>query len=603
MSTTAQSRHPWRAAVIGLVCALLLALPGTPRAQSADAGARLKIAPDLLATVGTSALPELPWARLLNGELLVRALVVAEGGDAALPTLRRQVLALGGAVHYQYTSIQALAVMLPAARLVELARLPEVASISPNRSVTRTASLLQQTSGAADAEGPNRTGLDGRGVGIAVLDTGIAWNHQSVSTSRLGLKLGTRVRSAIDFVALGKGLTDLGWVRGSDRSAENLLAVEATRLTPGLALLQQPRLLLPDPYGHGTHVASIAAGAASYQWPDSSGIAPAADLFDVRVLDENGVGNLADVIAGIDWVVRNAKLLNIRVLNLSLAANSTESFLTDPLARAARAASATGLVVVVAAGNAGRSADGREVYGAVGSPGHDPSVITVGASNPKGTVARHDDSVTGFSSRGPTRGRTTLDGRPWTDNLLKPDLVAPGNRLVGALSSDLLGFRHSWNRLVTTYPQLAAVPGAAQAPNQTLMELSGSSVAAPAVSGTVALMLQANPGLTPPLVKAILQYTAQPLAGANLLQQGSGALNVEGAVRLAAALRSDIGPALAAGTLKPGDALLAGAACRRRCRPSPAAASAGASWSPPAATTCCRATRCSRASSRSGIRR
>jgi serine protease AprX len=82
--------------------------------------------------------------------------------------------------------------------------------------------------------------------------------------------------------------------------------------------------------------------------------------------------------------------------------------------------------------------------------------------------------------------------------------VAPGNRVVGALSSNILGFRNSWNRLVTTYPQLATVPGAAQAPNQTLMELSGTSVAAPVVSGAVALMLQANPGLTPPLVKAIL---------------------------------------------------------------------------------------------------
>ena len=170
------------------------------------------------------------------------------------------------------------------------------------------------------------------------------------------------------------------------------------------------------------------------------------------MLDANGVGNLADVIAGIDWVIQHSKLLNIRVMNLSLAANSTESFRTDPLARAARAAVASGVVVVVAAGNFGKLADGREVYGAVGSPGHDPSVITVGAANLHGTVQREDDTVTTFSSRGPTRGRGTLDGKPWIDNLLKPDLVAPGNRIVGALSSDLLGWRGSWNRLVSSYP-------------------------------------------------------------------------------------------------------------------------------------------------------
>src|SRR6185436_4644359 len=104
----------------------------------------------------------------------------------------------------------------------------------------------------------------------------------------------------------------------SDRSAENLISLA------GLSLIQQPRLLLPDPYGHGTHVASIAAGSAGYQWPDTSGVAPNADLYDIRVLDNNGVGNLADVIAGIDWVIQNSKLLNIRVMFFFMAADTTE---------------------------------------------------------------------------------------------------------------------------------------------------------------------------------------------------------------------------------------------------------------------------------------
>src|SRR5439155_8689258 len=367
----------------------------------------------------------------------------------------------------------------------------------------------------------------------------------------------TRVRQVLDFAGIGQTLADPAWTRGVDLSASVSVTLDGSKFTSALQLKQQPSLTLPDPYGHGTHVAAAAAGSAAYQWPDTTGVAPNASLYDLRVLDDKGVGNLADVIAGIDWVTQHAKLLNIRVMNLSLAAGSTESYLTDPLARAARAASATGIVVVVAAGNAGKTADGREQYGAVGSPGHDPSVITVGAVNLHATAARSDDTVAGFSSRGPTRGRTMLAGQPWIDNLLKPDLVAPGNRIVGALSADVLGTRASWNALVTSYPQLAQVPGAAQAPNQTLMELSGTSVAAPVVSGAVALMLQVNPGLTPPLVKAILQYSAQPLPTANLLQQGTGLLNIDGAVRLAAALRTDIGPALAAGTLRAGDPLLA----------------------------------------------
>src|SRR4030095_9788606 len=89
------------------------------------------------------------------------------------------------------------------------------------------------------------------------------------------------------------------------------------------------------------------------------------------------------------------------------------------------------------------------------------------------------------------------------------------------------------------------------------MIMNGTSIAAPSVGGTVALMLQANPGLTPPLIKAILQYTAQPLPNANLLQQGAGLLNVDGAVRLARALRTDIKAAVDSGSLVAGADLLA----------------------------------------------
>jgi serine protease AprX len=228
------------------------------------------------------------------------------------------------------------------------------------------------------------------------------------------------------------------------------------------------------------------------------------------------------------------------------------------LARAARSAVAAGIVVVAAAGNAGQDATGREVYGTVPSPGHDPSVITVGATNAFGTSGRSDDAVTGFSSRGPTRGHFSFsNGRDWIDNLIKPDLVAPGNKILAAMASGDTGAPAGWNALVRAYPSLAQIPGAATAAGQTLMQLSGTSVSTPAVSGAVALMLQANPGLTAPLIKAILQYTAQPIAGANVLQQGTGQLNVVGAVTLARALRTDVAGALRAGTLKAGDNLLA----------------------------------------------
>ena len=167
-----------------------------------------------------------------------------------------------------------------------------------------------------------------------------------------------------------------------------------------------PTAANPDPFGHGTHVASIAAGSGAYQQPESGGIAPGATLFDIRVLDENGRGMLDDVLAGIDWVIQRAQLdgNNIRVMNMSLGGDSTDSTLFDPLAIAARSATAAGIVVVTSAGNAGKNAAGQTVLGTISSPGHEASVITVGASNMKFTAARGDDLMVTYSSRGPTRG-------------------------------------------------------------------------------------------------------------------------------------------------------------------------------------------------------
>ena len=100
----------------------------------------------------------------------------------------------------------------------------------------------------------------------------------------------------------------------------------------------------------------------------------------MRVLNGDGFGTVSDAIAGIEWVIFHARQYNIRVLNLSLASTSTETWQTDPLCAAVRSAAAVGITVVVAAGNFGQSSAGLEVYGAVGSPGDDPAVITVGSS-------------------------------------------------------------------------------------------------------------------------------------------------------------------------------------------------------------------------------
>src|SRR5262249_8351919 len=156
---------------------------------------------------------------------------------------------------------------------------------------------------------------------------------------------------------------------------------------------------------HGTLVASVAAGrSVGTSSLDSTGVAPNANIYDVRVLDSTGLGDVATTLAGIDWVINNAAQYNIKVLNISLGTNSTDSYLDDPLCVAVRNAVAAGITVIVAAGNYGEDAGGNQIYGSITSPGSEPSAITVGSANTHDTSARSGDTVNNFSGRGPTRG-------------------------------------------------------------------------------------------------------------------------------------------------------------------------------------------------------
>src|SRR5207244_10239830 len=124
------------------------------------------------------------------------------------------------------------------------------------------------------------------------------------------------------------------------------------------------------------------------------------------------------------------------------------------------------------------------------------------------------------------------------DNLLKPDLVAPGNKLIYAEADAGGNSTSTVNVLVQQNPSLDT--GITDSNNKRLMYLSGSSMAAPVVAGAAALMLQINPKLTPNMVKMALMYTADPLPNFNMLEQGTGELNVEGAARLSKAIRTDL---------------------------------------------------------------
>ena len=164
------------------------------------------------------------------------------------------------------------------------------------------------------------------------------------------------------------------------------------------------------------------------------GIAPGAQVISVKALGATGGGLTSDVIAGIDWSITNKNTYNIRVINMSLGHPVFESYKTDPLCQAVERAVNAGIVVVVAAGNAGKGSAGNTVYGGINSPANDPSVITVGALDTHYTIARSDDTIASYSSRGPT----VVDG------LIKPDIVAPGNKVIAWPNRD--------SSLFTDYP-------------------------------------------------------------------------------------------------------------------------------------------------------
>ena len=263
-----------------------------------------------------------------------------------------------------------------------------------------------------------------------------------------------------------------------------------------------------DTFGHGTHVAGIIAGSGAWASLVTSaykgGIAPRASLVNVRVLGADGTGYTSDVIAGIDWVIANRARFNIRVLNLSIGHPVVEPAATDPLCEAVDRAVAAGLVVVTSAGNAGRAPNGAPELGGITSPGNSPLALTVGALNTWGTVARSDDSVADYSSRGPTK----------YDLAVKPDVAAPGTRIV-SLDAD-------GTFLSSRYPFLHVAGGGSNG----YMQLSGTSMAAPMVSGAAALLIQGAPSLTPAQVKLALQSGATYMSDGGLMGAGAGSVDI-----------------------------------------------------------------------------
>jgi serine protease AprX len=349
---------------------------------------------------------------------------------------------------------------IPASAINVLANNPNVTYISLDRDVAPTLDYANPTVGAPISVS---SGWSGAGVGVAVIDSGI--------------------------------LSETDLLDKTKPSANVSRIVYNESFVPHVSKTA-------DEYGHGTHVAGIVGGngaksTGSGYFKTFLGIAPNARLINLRVLDVNGAGTDSAVIAAINRAIQLKSTYNIRVINLSLGRPVFESYRLDPLCQAVEKAWNAGIVVVVAAGNQGRNqTQGTNGYATITAPANDPLVITVGAMKTMNTASRGDDLIASYSSKGPSL----------IDHVVKPDVVAPGNRTVSLVASKTLVVTKStavnqvpYNYYQTTLNKTASAD---------YYRLSGTSMAAPMVSGAAALMLQKDWSLTPDTIKARLMKTA-----------------------------------------------------------------------------------------------
>ena len=392
------------------------------------------------------------WSQSLRASKQPVDVIVQFKHTPAASTVRR-LANLGGVRRQNFSLISGGVFRVPANRVGAFANDPDVAYVSPNRPLRAAADYTEATVGADVAQS---YGLDGTGVTIAVIDSGIS-DHPDLHDPVTGA---SRVVYSQSFVP------------GTDTN---------------------------DHYGHGTHVAGILAGNGSQSGGLGAsraiyGVAPHVNLVNLKVLDGSGSGQDSYVIAAIQQAIALKNTYHIQVINLSLGRAVYESYQQDPLCQAAEAAWKAGIVVVVAAGNLGRDNDyGTHGYGMIGAPGNDPYVITVGAMNAMGTPSKNDDIITSYSSKGPSA----------VDHVIKPDLVAPGNHIASLLVPG--------STLDQEFPSNEVSPtayGGSLWGTRYYFSLSGTSMATPVVSGAAALLLEADSSATPDVIKARLMKSA-----------------------------------------------------------------------------------------------
>ena len=302
------------------------------------------------------------------------------------------------------------------------------------------------------------------------------------------------------------GLANLPAIAVVDSGVEPNDATDFPNLVASVNLSSTNPSATGDDEGHGTMVAGIAAGASAL-YP---GVVPGAPIVSLRTADANGASTESDVIAACDWILQNQAQYDIRVANFSLVSEAQTSFTDDPLDAAVEQLWFHGIVVVTASGNFGVPGGVLMAH----APGNDPFVITVGALDTNGTADPSDDFAAPWSAYGHTG-----------DGFMKPEISAPGRWIAAPVPAA--------STLATTAPDRIVAPG--------YIWMSGTSLAAPIVSGAADAILAVHPDWTPGQVKGALMLTASALPAVSDFAGGVGELDVAQALQLVRAPDADAG--------------------------------------------------------------
>lgn len=427
--------------LMGTASLLLAMTVSIPYATAKPAESHIAlIHPGIMEAIQTT-----PDARL---HVIVRK--TSEAGNS----VEDQATKLGAVITAKWDFINAFAAVVPANKMTELAKLPDVLLItqeqnvqSSHTSIVDSTSLTNAYNFAINADKAWDRGYNGTGITVAVVDSGI----------QPGTDFDNHISVNVKFNSTANYMT--------------------------------------DKFGHGTHVAGIIAGDGSNSNGKYIGVASGVSLINVKFSDDEGKASERDLVDALQWVYENRLKHNIRVVNISSSIGTKQSYRESAVAAAVEQLWFAGVVVVVSAGN-----KGGELCSTCYAPANDPYVITVGATDDRGTPSISDDLAKSWSSSGLTQ-----------DLHSKPDIVAPGARIVSFMPN---------GNLRDTFPQNVV--------DNFYFQMGGTSMAAPVVSGVVAMMLQAHPEWTPDQVKWVLtnttrSYLMQPIGT-------PGIVNAEAAV-------------------------------------------------------------------------